>query len=128
MNTLTTNGITVSVETFFQPEQSDAIRQQFVHAYRVTIENKSDLTVQLLRRHWFIFDSIGLKREVEGKGVIGKQPTLGPGESHRYESRCLLRSEIGKMYGTYLMVSRPDNREFYVRIPEFVLTAPQRLN
>ena len=128
MNTLTTNGITVSVETFYQHDQSNARIKQYIHAYRVTIENKSDLTVQLLRRHWFIVDSLGARREVEGEGVIGKQPTLSPGESHQYMSYCPLKSDIGKMYGTFLMAIRPDENEFFVRIPEFKLIAPHRLN
>jgi len=128
MNTLTTNGITISVETFYQHVQSDVRNHKYVYAYRVTIENKSSFTVQLLRRHWFICNALGRKKEVEGEGVIGKQPTLNPGESHQYMSWCPLSNDIGKMYGTFLMVSRPENKEFYVRIPEFKLIAPHRLN
>jgi ApaG protein len=128
MNTLITNGIAISVETFYQQAQSDVRSHKYVYAYRVTIENKSGNTVQLLRRHWFICDSQGEKREVEGEGVIGLQPTLNPGESHQYVSWCPMSNDIGKMYGTFLMVTRPENKEFLVRIPEFKLIAPHRLN
>ncbi len=128
MNTLTTNGITISVETFYQHVQSDVRRHKYVYAYRVKIENKSSYTVQLLRRHWFICNVLDGKKEVEGEGVIGKQPTLNPGESHQYVSWCPLSNDIGKMYGTFLMITRPENKEFYVRIPEFKLVAPHRLN
>ena len=73
-------------------------------------------------------DSNGRKREVKGDGVIGKQPVLGPGESHQYVSWCPLQTTIGKMYGTFLMVRKPEDKEFYVRIPEFKLIVPTILN
>jgi len=128
METLTTNGIKISVETAYQAAESKRSGGQHVHAYRVTIKNKSSDTVQLIKRHWFIVDSNGDKREVKGDGVIGKQPVLGPNESHQYISWCPLLTEIGKMYGTFLMVRKPENKEFFVRIPEFKLIVPSRLN
>ncbi|MCB9284982.1 MAG: Co2+/Mg2+ efflux protein ApaG [Lewinellaceae bacterium] len=127
METLTTRGITISVETYYQEEHSRPIEQKHVFAYRITIENQSADTVQLLRRHWYIFDSIGLTREVEGEGVIGQQPVLQPSESHQYTSWCPLMTEIGKMYGTFLM-EKEDGTTFRARIPEFQLIAPQKMN
>ncbi len=88
----------------------------------------SDYTVKLLRRHWFIFDSNGEHRQVEGEGVIGEQPTLAPGDLYSYESACSLTTEIGKMHGTYLMQRKLDNGQFRVRIPEFFMIVPHRLN
>ena len=97
-------------------------------AYRITIENHSDHTIKLLKRHWYIIDSINDKTEVEGDGVIGVQPMLEPGESHQYISGCALRSDIGKMYGTYLMERQFDGDLFEVKIPEFKLIVPFRMN
>lgn len=128
METLTTNGIKISVETFYQQSSSLPREGKFIFAYRVSIENKSSKTVQLLRRHWIIMDSNGSGREVEGEGVIGKQPTLQPGETHQYASWCNLNSDIGKMYGTFLMLNKNTNKEFRVTIPEFKLTPPYKLN
>jgi len=127
METTTTNGIRISVETFYQAEHSRPLEQKFVFAYRITIENNSPETVQLLRRHWFIFDSNGLKREVEGEGVVGLQPVLDPNESHQYTSWCPLMTEIGKMNGAFLM-QRSSGAVFEARIPEFHLVAPQKRN
>ena len=127
METITTNGIRISVETFYQPEQSRPLEQKFIFAYRITIENRSTDTVQLLRRHWFIFDSNGIKREVEGEGVVGLQPVLEPNESHQYTSWCPLKTEIGKMNGAFLM-QRASGGLFDARIPEFRLVAPQKMN
>lgn len=112
----------------YQPEYSRASDNKHVFAYRISIENMNDFTVQLLRRHWFIFDSVGSRREVEGEGVIGEQPVIAPGGTHQYVSGCSLDSDIGKMHGTYLMKRVHDDDNFKVRIPEFQMITPFKLN
>ncbi len=128
MPTLTTNGIKISVETFYHDDYSKPAQREYVFAYRITIENTSPHTVQLLRRHWYIWDATNALREVEGAGVIGKQPTLAPGDSHQYVSWSPLQATVGKMYGTFLMQRTLDQQQFKVRIPEFRLVAPFQLN
>ena len=128
METTTTNGIKISIEAFYQMGHSNPQKHQYIHAYRVTIENISDYTVKLLRRHWYIYDSNGIKREVEGKGVIGKQPVLSPGQQHQYMSWSPLSTDIGKMKGSFLMERQTDQQRFRVRIPECRLIAPFKLN
>lgn len=128
MEILTTNGITVSVETQYLSAHSNPRELKFLFGYHIVIENGSPFTVQLLRRHWLIQDSDGQLREVEGEGVIGVQPVLQAGESHEYASFCNLETEIGKMRGTYLMSRLDDGSLFEVTIPEFRMVAPFRLN
>ena len=123
-----TKGVKISVETYYQPEYSRPLNNEFMFAYRITITNNSDNTVKLLSRHWHIIDATGVKREVEGEGVVGKQPVIEPGDSHQYVSGCHLRTEIGKMYGSYIMERQIDGRPFEVRIPEFRLIAPFKFN
>jgi len=123
-----TEGIKITVQTEFQQEYSSPMNMHYVFAYRITIENNSENTVQVLRRHWFIYDSDGSIREVEGEGVVGQQPILESGESHQYVSGCNLKSSIGKMKGTYLLEKIMDGKKFKVNIPEFVLIPPYRLN
>ncbi|MFN3940170.1 MAG: Co2+/Mg2+ efflux protein ApaG [Chitinophagales bacterium] len=123
-----THGIKVSVETFYQPESSSPRNGEFVFAYRITIENKGRDAMQLLRRHWFIFDSMGESREVEGEGVVGEQPVIEPGGLHQYVSGCHLKSAAGKMYGTYLMENQKSKQLVEVRIPVFQLVADFMLN
>jgi ApaG protein len=123
-----TEGVQVSVQSTFLPEYSSARQSHFVFSYKVTIENKSDYTVQLHRRHWHIFDSDGSVREVEGEGVIGQQPILEPGEVHQYISGCNFRTTMGKMKGTYLMERVFDGKHITVEIPEFSMIVPYRLN
>ncbi len=128
METLITKGIRVSVETIYQSAYSRPLESKFVFSYHIIIENLSVDTVQLLRRHWLIFDSTGLMRQVEGEGVIGQQPVLAPGESHQYASWSPINTEIGKMRGSYTFVRQRDGKEFQVAIPEFQLVVPFKMN
>ncbi len=128
MRTLTTKGIQISVEPFYLPHESIPMQHRYVHAYRITIQNRSSTTVQLLRRHWHIVESNGVERELEGEGVVGQQPVLAPGESHQYTSWCPMMTDVGKMYGTFLMVKTEDGAQFEVRIPEFKLYPPFKMN
>lgn len=123
-----TKGIQISVETEYQPEYSSPSQYHYVFTYKVTIENKSEHTVQLLKRHWYIHDANSHKREVEGDGVVGKTPTLEPGQQHAYVSGCNLKSGMGRMYGTYLFERIIDGKKITANIPEFTMIAPFKLN
>jgi ApaG protein len=123
-----TNGIKVSVETFYQEEYSRPQERKFIFAYRITIENMSPYAVQLMHRHWYIADCTGLVREVEGEGVIGKQPILEPGEAHQYVSWSHLFTEIGKMSGYYTFQRLSNGEPFKADIPAFSLVTPYKMN
>jgi len=128
MVTEITQGIKVSVETEYQPAYSSPGQHHYVFTYRITIENQGENTIQLMRRHWLIYDAGFLMREVEGEGVVGQQPVLEPGQSHQYVSGCNLKSGLGKMLGTYTMERIIDGSKVQVNIPEFTMVAPLRLN
>lgn len=121
-------GVRVSVETFYQPDYSNPLQSEFMFAYRITLENHNQFPVQLHRRHWYIFDSSGSQREVEGEGVVGVQPVLKPGESYQYVSSCHLRTEMGRMSGTYEMENLHSKAFFTVNIPAFEMMAPMKCN
>ncbi len=118
----TTEDITVTVRPVYLDGQSDVLNKRFVFGYFVRIENLGSSNVQLLRRHWHIRDSTGRVQEVEGEGVVGKTPTIGPGESHEYNSFCIIETFEGAMEGTYLM-EREHGDRFTVSIPKFDLRA-----
>ena len=128
MVTEVTSGVKVSVETFYVSEQSAPKAKRFVFAYRISIENRSEHTIQLLRRHWFIFDSCGTISEVEGAGVVGEQPVIPPGDTYRYSSGCHLQSEAGTMKGYYTVRHTDGRKKFKVVIPEFQMIVPYKLN
>ncbi|WP_113651391.1 Co2+/Mg2+ efflux protein ApaG [Pedobacter namyangjuensis] len=128
MVTAITEGVKISVETIYQDEHSNPANEHFMFAYRIEVENLSDQSVQLMRRKWFIFDSNGTTRDVEGEGVVGLQPVIAPGESYSYVSGCNLKTDIGTMRGYYSMNNLVTETSFKVEIPEFQLVVPYRLN
>ena len=128
MESLITKGIRVSVAAQFEPDYSDLNVDKYVFSYRVHIQNQSNDTVQLLSRHWKIFDMSGIIREVEGEGVVGQQPVLRPGESHEYQSWCPLSTPMGYMEGTFFMEIYGQDEPLKVGIPRFKLTAPFAMN
>ncbi len=128
MEALTTAGVEVKVETFYQKNYSNPVNNEFVHAYRITLFNHNDFAVQLLRRVWIISDANSDVRTIEGEGVVGRQPVLYSSDSYEYVSSCNLASAIGKMEGLYIFHNKATGREFEVKIPMFKLIAPQILN
>jgi ApaG protein len=122
------NNISISVIPRYVPEESNPSIGKFIYSYEITIQNLGKTPVQLLTRHWHILDSIQVRREVKGEGVVGKQPVLNPGDSFVYTSWCPLDSPIGKMYGTYHFINLNTDEEFEVEIPEFLLVSDFKLN
>ncbi|MBL7763100.1 MAG: Co2+/Mg2+ efflux protein ApaG [Chitinophagaceae bacterium] len=128
MTSKISEGVEISVETFYQPDYSNPLQSEFMFAYRITIENHNSFSIKLYRRHWNIFDSNGTYREVEGEGVVGVQPTLSPGEKYQYVSGCNLRTEMGKMQGSYQMENMSTKGMFDVNIPSFEMIVPTKNN
>lgn len=122
----TTRGIRVAVRAFYLADQSQPEQSHYVWAYRVTIENRGRVTVQLLRRSWRITDGMGREQQVHGPGVVGEQPVLEPGESFEYTSGTPLSTPSGFMRGLYHMVERDSGEEFDVAIPDFSLDSPHQ--
>jgi ApaG protein len=122
----TTRGIRVTVRSFYLDDQSQPDDGHFVWAYRVTIENQSQQTVQLLRRSWRITNAAGRIQRVHGDGVVGEQPVLDPGESFEYTSGTPLDTPTGFMAGSYEMVVPATGDGFEVAIPAFSLDSPHQ--
>jgi ApaG protein len=118
-----TRGISVTVEPRFMPEESSPRDGRYFFAYAVEIINTGSERVQLRARYWKIVDANGQLQEVRGKGVVGKEPVLGPGESFHYTSGCPLTTPSGTMEGAYTMQSA-SGETFDVRIPAFSLDIP----
>lgn len=118
-----TADIVVSVEPSFLPEESAPDEGRWLFGYKVTIENRGPVGVQLISRRWQITDGRGFKREVAGRGVVGKQPLIPPGGRFEYSSGCPLETPSGIMVGSYLMLTE-DGRTIDVAIPAFPLDVP----
>ena len=119
--------IDINARVNYLAEQSDEEDNRFVFAYTITLTNASNTPVQLISRHWIITDSENHVQEVRGKGVVGEQPVLKPGQSFEYSSGTVLATQVGTMQGSYQMVAE-DGTEFEAPIPMFVLSVPRVLH
>lgn len=128
MNTATTEGVKITVNTRFRPDLSQITESQFFFNYRINIENHNEFDVQLLNRDWYIFDSLNEPNFVSGNGVVGEQPILKPGQTFTYTSGCELFSEIGFMKGFYTFKNLRNEQLFQVFVPTFKLIYPPKLS
>jgi len=128
MNQFLTDFINIKATPLYREKFSQPEKGEYIFSYKIEIRNDSQDTIQLLSRHWYIFDSCGQYSEVKGEGVIGKQPIILPEQNFSYESFCQLKTDVGCMWGNYLMKNQQTNRLFEVAIPEFQLITPMRLN
>ena len=119
--------IQISVQPIYLEEQSTPEENKYVWAYHVNITNRGRETVQLISRYWNITDSNGCVNEGRGKGVVGEQPVLAPGESFEYTSGTPLQASSGIMLGTYQMVN-DKGEKFDIDIPPFSLDIPGKNN
>jgi ApaG protein len=110
-----------------ESDLSDPADRKYVFAYHVEIENRGLRTVKLLSRHWWIIDAHDRVREVEGEGVVGRQPVLSPGQVFSYSSWCAIPTPLGRMRGVYSMLS-DGGETIEVAIPQFILTTNTALN
>ncbi len=126
--TATTHDIKITVLSEFQESVSVPDDDNYVYTYRVVIENQGTEIIQVLRRHWYMIDTNGLRQEVEGEGVVGEKPVIYPNQTYEYGSWCKLTAETGKMWGSYLVKKLSDNNVIHVQIPEFMLIPDYRKN
>jgi len=119
--------IKVDVQVRHLADQSDESDDRFVFAYTITLTNEGEHAVQLLSRHWIITDANNHVQEVKGKGVVGEQPVIKPGQSFEYTSGTVLATQVGTMSGSYQMQVL-EGGEFAVAIPQFVLSVPRVLH
>ena len=118
-----TDGVRIRVRPKFMYDESEPARSRFMWSYTVDVENESEQTWTIVRRHWRIVDAAGRMQAVDGEGVIGQTPTLEPGERFSYTSGAPLSAPSGIMSGTYDLES-DDGRVLIATIPVFSLDSP----
>nr|WP_297460702.1 Co2+/Mg2+ efflux protein ApaG [uncultured Halomonas sp.] len=120
--------VRVDVEPAYRADESSPAEQRFVFSYTITVHNHSSCSVQLLARYWKITQGSGKVQEVRGKGVIGKQPLIAPGQVFRYTSRAVLDCPVGVMEGSYTCIDTAAQRSFDVAIAPFRLAGPNQVH
>lgn len=118
-----TRSIRVIVEPSYLAEQSAPDEGLWFWAYTVELINEGEETVQLRQRYWKITDATGRVQEVRGRGVVGEEPVLRPGERFNYTSGCPLPTSSGIMSGAYTM-QNSNGEMFDIEIPAFSLDVP----
>jgi len=119
--------IDIRVVTNYLDNQSDPNVDRYVFSYTITIHNTGPEPARLLNRHWIITDANGKVEEVRGRGVVGEQPYLRPGEQFRYTSGTVIATPVGSMHGSYEMVGN-DGTHFNAAIAPFSLAVPHRVH
>lgn len=113
----------IQVEVRYIERESEPEAGRFVFAYTITITNVGAAPAQLMNRYWRITDAEGKVEEVEGPGVVGKQPRISPEHAFRYTSAAVLQTPVGSMEGHYEF-QRDSGETFLVPIPAFSLSQP----
>lgn len=93
--------VEIQVVPSLMADRSDEAEREFVFSYRIRITNRTSMLIQVLSRRWDIVDAVGRRRTVEGEGLVGRQPILGPGQLFQYESFCPLETKWGTMEGAF---------------------------
>ena len=121
------NEVVVNAAGKYIPELSNKDDGNYYYLYEISIENKGPKKIKLLSRHWNISDALGKQKQVDGDGVVGKNPIIDPGQIFKYKSYCPLETEFGFMSGFYTMKDE-DGDIFKVAIPEFPLVLENIIN
>ncbi len=127
MSDTTTRGIRIQVDSFYDEERSAPQESYYFFTYQVRVTNVGSATAQLVSREWFITDATGQVQRVQGAGVVGEQPVLGPGDTFEYTSFCPLSTPVGAMHGSYRMLLE-NGESFDAVIGPFSLAVPHAVN
>src|SRR5688572_30751035 len=84
-------GLRVTVDRVeHQPDAQTPPDRPHCFVYFITIHNDSDRAVTIKGRKWVVTNDRGEITAVEGEGVVGKLPSIQPGEEFSYNSYHLL--------------------------------------
>lgn len=118
--TAITDNIQVDVFPSYEESQSDIMNQKHIFTYNISISNHGDQDIQVVARHWDIYDENGSHLVVDGEGVVGEKPVIEPGATYTYNSYCLLKGYKGSMKGHYIIeLDNGESRK--IQIPKFDL-------
>lgn len=118
-------GLRVTVDrVVYSPNPDGAADHPHCFVYFISIHNDSEDEVTIKGRKWVVTNDNGQTVVVEGDGVVGKFPTLAPGEHFTYNSFHLLGTRRGRAEGGYFGLDAK-GRRVMTRIPAFDLEVPE---
>jgi ApaG protein len=117
-------GLLVTVDRLeFRAQAQTSPDRPYCFIYYLTIHNDSDVAVTIRGRKWVVTADDGEITAMEGSGVVGQTPILGPGEQFTYNSYHLLRTKLADAEGAFLGHTA-DGRAVFTRIPKFRMLVP----
>lgn len=118
-------GLRVTVdEVSYSPLMPVPEQRPHCFTYCITIHNDTEIAVTIKGRKWVVTNARGEITAVEGDGVVGQFPTIGPGEHFSYQSRHLIDTRTGVATGSYIGTDA-DGRDVLTRIPRFTMIVPE---
>jgi ApaG protein len=121
-------GLTVTVDrVMYHPDAETPPDRPHCFVYFITIHNDTDQPVTIRGRKWVVTNLRGEITAVEGEGVVGKTPTIQPGDSFSYDSYHLLDTLSAVAEGSYLGLDGL-GRGVLTRIPKFHMEVPPKQN
>jgi len=117
------DGLSVKVDdVIYMPSLDAPDERPHPFVYFISIKNESDEKVTIRGRKWIVREDDGEVTVVEGDGVVGQSPVIGPGENFSYNSYHVTRGD-GTAEGAFFGETE-DGEWVFTRIPEFRLTVP----
>ncbi len=92
-------------------------------AYHISILNEGEETVSIFGRKWVVRESSGDITAVEGDGLVGEFPILGPGEHFSYNSYHMIHAPRAVAQGSYLGRTIK-GAKVILNIPKFDMIVP----
>ncbi|MGB0408720.1 MAG: Co(2+)/Mg(2+) efflux protein ApaG [Opitutales bacterium] len=119
------SGLRAKLDRLVYFHDTDRLPSDAPHAfiYFITISNLSDHTVTLKGRRWVIREANGHHQVIEGDGIVGKEPTLEPGDVFSYNSYHMTHCDCTAV-GSFHGVDR-DGKQIHVRIPGIEMKLPR---
>jgi len=119
------DGLSVVVDdVIYMPSLDHPADRPHPFVYFLNIRNHSTERVSIQGRKWLVReDQTDELIVVEGDGVVGQTPNLGPGEEFSYNSYHVARGS-GHAEGSFFGLTE-EGRRIFVRIPRFKMKLPE---
>jgi len=119
------DGLSVVVDdVIYMPSLDHPEDRPHPFVYFLKIRNHSAERVSIQGRKWLVReDQTDELIVVEGDGVVGQMPNLGPGEEFSYNSYHVARGS-GHAEGSFFGLTE-EGRRVFVRIPRFKMKLPE---
>lgn len=119
--------VKVEITSQFVSYNSENDQDEYVFSYTAIITNQTYTTIRLLKRDLKVTNGDNEVFRLDGNGVLGQRPCIGPSESFSYSGGVIIETPVGLVEGIYTMVTQ-EGDSFEVVIPEFRVAVPNSIH